>query len=140
MPSHALSNIEASTGVHVLCYPCSTKGMTTHSFLKSAGACSGLHELPNARAVHMAQLRYFLVFSKRWEKGSRRIRIKIGGKKPLVDGFILISQNRMSAIAETRADLDLHISLLSEHEITRLLQLVSRIAKTSILRKAARRI
>ena len=43
----------------------------------------------------------------------------------------------MSAIAETRADLDLHISLLSEHEITRLLQLVSRIAKTSILRKAA---
>ena len=43
--------------------------------------------------------------------------------------FILISQNRMSAIAETRADLDLHISLLSEHEITRLLQLVSRIAE-----------
>lgn len=43
--------------------------------------------------------------------------------------FILISQNRMSAIAETRADLDLQISLLSEHEITRLLQLVSRIAE-----------
>jgi uncharacterized membrane protein len=42
--------------------------------------------------------------------------------------FILISQNRMSAIAERRADLDLQISLLSEHEITRLLQLVSRIA------------
>lgn len=43
--------------------------------------------------------------------------------------FILTSQNRMSAIAETWADLDLHISLLSEHEITRLLQLVSRIAE-----------
>jgi uncharacterized membrane protein len=43
--------------------------------------------------------------------------------------FILISQNRMSAIAEMRADLDLHISLLSAHEITRLLQLVSRIAE-----------
>jgi len=43
--------------------------------------------------------------------------------------FILISQNRMSAIAERRADLDLQISLLSEHEITRLLQLVSHIAK-----------
>src|SRR5258707_6709563 len=87
MPSHTLSNIEASTGVHVLCYPCSTEGMTTYSFLESTGACSGLHELPNARAVHMAQLRYFLVFSKRWEKGSRRIRSKIGGKKPLVDGL-----------------------------------------------------
>ena len=35
----------------------------------------------------------------------------------------------MSAIAETRADLDLHISLLSEHETTRLLQLVSRVAE-----------
>jgi uncharacterized membrane protein len=43
--------------------------------------------------------------------------------------FILISQNRMGAIAETRADLDLQISLLSEHEVTRLLQLVSRIAE-----------
>src|SRR5258705_4125273 len=70
MPSHTLSNIEASTSVHVLCYPSSTEGMTTYSFLESTGACSGLHELPNARAVHMAQLRYFLVFSKRWEKGS----------------------------------------------------------------------
>jgi uncharacterized membrane protein len=43
--------------------------------------------------------------------------------------FILISQNRMSAIAEKRADLDLHISLLAEHEITRILQLVSQVAK-----------
>jgi uncharacterized membrane protein len=40
-----------------------------------------------------------------------------------------ISQNRMRAIAETKADLDLQISLLSEHEITRLLQLVSHIAE-----------
>jgi uncharacterized membrane protein len=46
-----------------------------------------------------------------------------------LSAFILISQNRMSAIAEARADLDLHISLLSEHESTRLLQLVSRIAE-----------
>jgi hypothetical protein len=35
----------------------------------------------------------------------------------------------MRAIAETTADLDLQISLLSEHEITRLLQLVSHIAE-----------
>jgi uncharacterized membrane protein len=35
----------------------------------------------------------------------------------------------MRAIAETKADLDLQISLLSEHEITRLLQLVSHIAE-----------
>jgi uncharacterized membrane protein len=39
--------------------------------------------------------------------------------------FVLISQNRMSALADKRADLSLHVSLLAEHEITRLVVLVS---------------
>lgn len=43
--------------------------------------------------------------------------------------FVLISQNRMSAAAETRADLDLQISLLAEHEVTKLVALVSAIAE-----------
>ena len=42
--------------------------------------------------------------------------------------FVLISQNRAGAIADKRADLDLQINLLSEHEITRLLLLVDAIA------------
>ena len=42
--------------------------------------------------------------------------------------FVLISQNRMAAAADKRADLDLQVSLLAEHEITRLVTLVSRIA------------
>lgn len=42
--------------------------------------------------------------------------------------FILITQNRMSAMAERRAELDLQISLLAEHEITKMLTLVSEIA------------
>lgn len=42
--------------------------------------------------------------------------------------FILISQNRMTALADKRADLDLQISLLSEHEVTRLIRLVDEIA------------
>ena len=42
--------------------------------------------------------------------------------------FVLISQNRMQADADKRADLDLQISLLAEHEITRLVQLVSAMA------------
>lgn len=42
--------------------------------------------------------------------------------------FVLISQNRMAAMADKRADLDLQVSLLSEHEITRLLSLVQQIA------------
>jgi uncharacterized membrane protein len=42
--------------------------------------------------------------------------------------FVLISQNRMGAAADKRADLDLQISLLAEHEITRLATLVAAIA------------
>jgi len=42
--------------------------------------------------------------------------------------FVLISQNRMAAAADKRADLDLQISLLAEHEVTKLTSLVSAIA------------
>ncbi|MFL5472011.1 MAG: DUF1003 domain-containing protein, partial [Gemmatimonadales bacterium] len=37
--------------------------------------------------------------------------------------FVLISQNRMAVLADRRADLDLQISLLAEHEVTRLIAL-----------------
>ena len=43
--------------------------------------------------------------------------------------FVLISQNRMAAIADRRADLDLHINLLAEHELSRLASLVACIAR-----------
>jgi uncharacterized membrane protein len=43
--------------------------------------------------------------------------------------FILITQNQMSVAAEKRAELDLQISLLSEHEITKLAGLLSAIAE-----------
>ena len=43
--------------------------------------------------------------------------------------FVLITQNRMAAMADKRADLDLQISLLAEHEITRLIVLVGEIAE-----------
>lgn len=43
--------------------------------------------------------------------------------------FVLISQNRMSAQADKRAELDLQVSLLSEHEVTHLIKLVRAIAK-----------
>jgi uncharacterized membrane protein len=51
--------------------------------------------------------------------------------------FVLISQNRSAAAADKRADLDLHISLLAEHELTRLTELVADIA-TKLDVKAAR--
>lgn len=43
--------------------------------------------------------------------------------------FILISQNRAARAAEGRADLDLQISLLAEHEVTHLIKLVGDIAR-----------
>ena len=41
--------------------------------------------------------------------------------------FVLITQNRMSAAAEKRAELDLQISLLAEHEVTKLVSMVDAI-------------
>jgi uncharacterized membrane protein len=45
-----------------------------------------------------------------------------------ISTFILIAQNRASAMADRRADLDLQISLLAEHEVTQLIRLTTRIA------------
>src|SRR5918992_2215083 len=43
--------------------------------------------------------------------------------------FVLITQNRMQADADRRADVDLQISLLTEHELTRLVGLVREVAE-----------
>jgi uncharacterized membrane protein len=43
--------------------------------------------------------------------------------------FVLISQNRMNREADRRAELDLQISLLTEHEVTRLITIVSTLAE-----------
>lgn len=43
--------------------------------------------------------------------------------------FILITQNRMTTAARKRAELDLQINLLAEHEVTRLVALLSAVAE-----------
>lgn len=43
--------------------------------------------------------------------------------------FVLINQNRMAETDDARSDLDLQISLLNEHETTRLIAVVEAIAK-----------
>lgn len=42
---------------------------------------------------------------------------------------VLISQNRLGGEIERRADLDLHIGLLTEHELTRVLQMLDAIQR-----------
>jgi uncharacterized membrane protein len=51
--------------------------------------------------------------------------------------FVLISQNRAAEAASARADLDLQISLLAEHEVTRVLGLVKGIAEKLAVEDAA---
>nr|WP_246294785.1 DUF1003 domain-containing protein [Schlegelella koreensis] len=53
-----------------------------------------------------------------------------------ISTFVMISQNRMAKVADQRADLDLQISLLAEHEITRILTLVTEVAKRMEVREA----
>ncbi len=43
--------------------------------------------------------------------------------------FVLIGQKHMNAQAEKWADLDLQVSLLTEHEVTRILTLITAVAK-----------
>jgi uncharacterized membrane protein len=43
--------------------------------------------------------------------------------------FVLISQNRMAAEAGKRADLDLQISLLTEHELTKVADVLNGVAR-----------
>jgi uncharacterized membrane protein len=44
-----------------------------------------------------------------------------------LSAFVLISQNRLSAETDRRADLDLQMNLLTEHELTRALQMLDAI-------------
>jgi uncharacterized membrane protein len=46
-----------------------------------------------------------------------------------ISTFVMISQNRMAAADDKRADLNLQISLLVEHEVTQILTLVASLAE-----------
>jgi uncharacterized membrane protein len=46
-----------------------------------------------------------------------------------LSAIVLISQNRLSSEIERRADLDLHIGLLAEHELTPVLQMLDAIQR-----------
>jgi uncharacterized membrane protein len=43
--------------------------------------------------------------------------------------FVLISQNRMRALADERAELDVQMTLLAEHEITQVMRLLDAVAE-----------
>ena len=53
----------------------------------------------------------------------------VSGEGVLLSAFVLIRQNRMNALSDRRDHIDLQINLLTEREVTRLLQMTERIAE-----------
>lgn len=58
-----------------------------------------------------------------------RLAVTVSVEAVFLSTFILITQRRMMAQADRRADLNLQISLLAEYEVTRLITMTSEIAK-----------
>ena len=79
----------------------------------------------------------WLPYIPRWDPTFVALAMVASVEAIFLSTFVLISQNRMAAAADKRADLDLQISLLTEHEITKLADLVSEIAKSVGVRDAA---
>jgi uncharacterized membrane protein len=64
-----------------------------------------------------------------WDRAFTILAMAASVEAIFLSTFVLITQNRMSEAADKRADLDLQVSLLAEHELTKLTVLVSDIAK-----------
>jgi uncharacterized membrane protein len=64
----------------------------------------------------------------RWDESFVVLAMVASVEAIFLSTFVLISQNRMQAAADKRADLDLQISLLAEHEVTKLAAMVGAIA------------
>jgi uncharacterized membrane protein len=72
-----------------------------------------------------------------WDKSFGILAMLASVEALFLSTFVLIAQNRMAAAADQRADLDLQISLLTEHEITQLVKLVSEMARHAGIRTPA---
>ena len=85
--------------------------------------------------IHLAAFGFWIVANLGWVPGVPRwdpsfvVLAMIASVEAIfLSTFVLISQNRMAAAADKRADLDLQVGLLAEHEVTKLVTLVSGIA------------
>jgi uncharacterized membrane protein len=85
--------------------------------------------------LHLAFFGFWIVANLGWVPGVPRwdpsfvvLAMMASVEAIFLSTFVLISQNRMAAAADKRADLDLQVGLLAEHEVTRLVTLVSGIA------------
>ena len=85
--------------------------------------------------VHLALYGFWIVANLKWVPGVPAwdptfvvLAMIASVESIFLSTFILITQNRMAAAADRRAELDLQISLLAEHEVTRLIGMVDAIS------------
>jgi uncharacterized membrane protein len=85
--------------------------------------------------VHLALYSFWIIANLGWIPGLPRwdptfvVLAMIASVEAIfLSTFVLITQNRMAAAAEKRAELDLQISLLAEHEVTKVVAMVAAIA------------
>jgi uncharacterized membrane protein len=86
--------------------------------------------------IHLAIFVFWIIANLHWLPGVRAwddtfvvLAMVASVEAIFLSTFVLISQNRMAASADRRADLDLQISLLAEHELTKMAALLSDMAK-----------
>ncbi|WP_419760140.1 DUF1003 domain-containing protein [Acidisoma sp.] len=86
--------------------------------------------------LHLVIYTLWIVINLGWVPGVRRfdpsfviLAMEASVEAIFLSTFVLISQNRMAATADKRADLDLHINLLAEHELTKLTEMVAAISE-----------
>jgi uncharacterized membrane protein len=86
--------------------------------------------------IHAAVFGTWIVWNLGWVPGLRAfdpsfvvLAMAASVEAIFLSTFVLISQNRMQAQADKRAELDLQISLLAEHEVTQLMTLLDAVAR-----------
>ena len=87
-------------------------------------------------ALHLAVFGFWIVANlgwvpavPRWDESFVVLAMIASVEAIFLSTFVLISQNRMAAAADKRADLDLQINLLAEHEVTKLVEMVAAISR-----------
>ena len=85
--------------------------------------------------LHLAAFGFWILANLHWIPGVRSwdesfvvLGMVASVEAIFLSTFVLISQNRFAADADKRAELDLQISLLTEHEITKLVRLLTHMA------------
>ncbi|HET9716249.1 MAG TPA: DUF1003 domain-containing protein [Pseudolabrys sp.] len=82
--------------------------------------------------IHLAGFGFWILANLHWIPGipawdeSFVVLVMVASVEAIfLSTFVLITQNRMTAAADKRADLDLQINLLTEHELTKIAKLLS---------------